>query len=574
MIKLSSTADHPLDDTIQWQRYTLFNQEVRPRMWAAAGLSLLVGLLFSTSAAPVALLCWFVGLIFVGLNSWVILERYRERPPAASKLGRWHVANLYLAFIWGVYWAAAPWLFFNDASQAQILALLVLVVLMSAIPSVTMGAYPDIYLAFLAPAILSFSLQLIRQPNPQHWLVWLIGPLALVLLAVFSLMSHRKQLEFIRLRVEHQQAQAQAEQAVAEKNRFIAAASHDLRQPLQAAALYTGLLRQEDAPANDGALINRLDDSIRTVNDLLTRLFDLSALDSGSITPQHSRFDLKHWLEMRLQRFLPLAEHRGLQLRLEAESTWVETDAQMLSQIVSNLLDNALKYTQSGEVLIRLTTTANDCYLSVIDTGPGIAPQHQEQIFDEFYRIRASYVTESKGFGLGLAIVARLCQRLAIELRLESLPGRGSCFELKLPQVPAQSTETQAEVETEQPPALRVLLVEDDATVIDALSSTLVSWDCDVWTAESATALTQYLNREPSFDVLITDDELDNETRSEHIIAQVRAKQAKLPCLILTGNTHLQSRPEWEMERIELLHKPVQPDQLIAALNRLVPTRL
>ncbi|WP_108124044.1 ATP-binding protein [Saccharospirillum mangrovi] len=591
MLHMPLTPNPTLEEHIQWQRYDMFNKELRPRLLSSIPTSALLALLFSFSASPWALLCWFVCLGVVSLVSFRVLNYYREHPPTQPlQLNRWHAANLYLALLWGLFWATAPWLFFGGASHSQLLALLLILVLLSAMPSVTLGAYPypDIYLAFLAPTILSFSVQLIVQSDGRYWFV---GPAALAVLAAFSVISHRKQLAYIRLRVEHQMAQREAEQAVAEKNRFIAAASHDLRQPLQAAALFSGLLRRDASRhaeahkntathKNEAELIDRLDDSLRNVNELLTHLFDLTALDAPTQAPNKIDFNLGQWLQQLAQRFQPLADRRGLTLRLDSADLWVSTDPQLLNQIVSNLLDNALKYTTEGEVHLSLKTEGDFCLLNIRDTGPGIALEHQSQIFKAFYRIADGRDADVQGFGLGLSIVTRLAQRLGIPLQLHSQPGLGSRFQLRLPTVAAQREQRPGDTpDTEPPPALRVLLVEDENDVMDALSATLVGWDCDVWTARSAAELTEQLvSACARFDVLITDDQLDTNTQSNHIIQRVREHQPGLPVLILTGNTSPEGQqrlnPNPADHSQEILFKPVQSDALAAALNRLTQAQL
>ncbi|MFG1495288.1 ATP-binding protein [Saccharospirillum sp. HFRX-1] len=573
MLHMPLSHNHAVEHQIQWLRYQQFSKELRPRALSSIPASAIPVLVFGLSAPLWALVFWFACLGIVSVITLVALQHFQRSPPTdLTQLKRWRTQNLYLAILWGLFWATAPWLFFGSASQFQVFVLLSILMLFSAMPSVTLGAYPYpiIYLAFLAPTVLSFTAQFILNSEGRYWL---IGPIAIAVLTLSSLISQRKQMEHMRLRVELQMANREAEQAVAEKNRFIATASHDLRQPLQAAALYSGLLNDHKNGPIDPDIIERLDDSLHTVNDLLSHLFDLSAMDAPTQKPDKVAFNLGAWMQPLLQRFTPQAERKGLTLTATDTEMWVETNPQMLSQIVSNLLDNALKYTTEGGVEIKLEQSGHFCLLSVGDSGPGIDADQQARVFEAFYRIADGREIKVQGFGLGLSIVTRLCQRLGIHLQLESQLGFGSRFQLHLPLASQSAIKpTQPMTDNHQPPpALRILLVDDEVTVLNALSTTLVGWDCDVWTARSGEELEQHLATGESFDLLITDDEIDSQTNSDNVIARVHEHQPDVPVVILSGNTALECRTR-QREGVEVLFKPVQPQKLAQVLSALART--
>ncbi|PTY37980.1 hypothetical protein BGP77_16090 [Saccharospirillum sp. MSK14-1] len=574
MLHMPLSHNHAVENQIQWLRFQQFSKELRPRALSSIPASALPVLIFGLSAPLWTLVFWFGCLAVVSTVTLFALRHFQAHPPTdLHQLRRWRTQNLSLAIMWGLFWATAPWLFFGSASQFQVFSLLSILMLFSAMPSVTLGAYPYpiIYLAFLAPTVLSFTAQFILNSEGRYWS---IGPVAIAVLTLSSLISQRKQMEHMRLRVELQMANREAEQAVAEKNRFIATASHDLRQPLQAAALYSGLLNKHKNGPIDPSIIERLDDSLHTVNDLLSHLFDLSAMDAPTQKPDKVAFNLGAWMQPLRHRFMPQAERKGLTLTAADTDLWVETNPQMLSQIVSNLVDNALKYTTEGGVEIELEPHGHFCLLSVRDSGPGIDASHQANVFDAFYRIADGREAKVQGFGLGLSIVTRLCQRLGIHLQLESQPGFGSRFQLHVPLASETAIKPTQAVAGDylNIPALRVLLVDDEVTVLNALSTTLVGWDCDVWTARNAEELEHHLAAGEPFDLLITDDEIDSQTNSDRVITRVHEHQPGVPVVILSGNTALECQQR-QRDGVEVLFKPVQPKQLAHVLSALASTK-
>ena len=186
--------EHPLAEDLQWERHNLFMAEVGSRMVGSVIVACIVGLMFYSSATANALLTWFSGILFVAVNSWFLIRwHYRSdhENRSLSYVRTWHWVNLYLSVIWGIFWALTPFLFFPDASQIQILSLLLLVVVASSMPSVTMGCYPDIYITFLTPVFFSFSWHLLSVDFGGEILPLIIAPLTWMMLVLFSIVIHR-----------------------------------------------------------------------------------------------------------------------------------------------------------------------------------------------------------------------------------------------------------------------------------------------------------------------------------------------------------------------------------------------
>lgn len=587
---------HPLAHAIQWERHHLFMREVGGRMVASMILAFLVGLLFIDSASQMALMVWFGAAGFVSLNSFLIIRHYNrhvgiERPDyfrdsleakraRVQVARRWHAINLYLSIIWGIFWALSPFLFFPDASVVQVYSLLLLVVLMSSMPSMTMGCYPDIYLAFLAPVLGAFSWQLSSMELDGGWVHKVVGPLTWISLVAYSLAIFKTQIRFIILRLEHQQAQREAAEASQAKTRFLAAASHDLRQPLQAARLYMHALIQNSDVLVEGdqVLLERVNLGLNNANELLDRLLDVSRLDADNVPVNITTFDACALGQELIELLHPKAEHKSLTLRLQCPDTpcVITTDRVLLARIVRNLLENALLYTEEGEVALMMQRINGQLRMDVQDTGVGIPDDQQQEIFEEFTRLHSSEDGSTPGIGLGLPIVQRLCQLLEIRLSLQSQVGDGTCFGLNVPLADADaiaameqtaSLKAISELEPDDEHWLqnRVLMVVDDQEeILDAISMTLIPYGCDVWVAQSVEeAVEQIRQHQLSLDMLISDDHLGPHTLSDDVIRAVQALQDQpVPVCVLTGSTAPARVRQLSASGHTILHKPVSPEIL------------
>lgn len=599
---------HPLAYAIQWERHHLFMREVGGRMVASVIVALLVGLLFLESASQTDLMIWFGGVAFVSLNSYWIIRYYNRyvgiarpnylqdslevRVQRVKTARRWHLINLYLSIIWGIFWAAPSFLFFPDASVVQVYSLLLLVILMSSMPSVTMGCYPDIYLAFLTPVLGAFSWQLITMDLDGGWIHKVVGPIAWVMLVAYSLAIFKTQIEAIILRLEHQQARKEAAEASEAKTRFMAAASHDLRQPLQAARLYMHALMQGDhASLNEHkALLDRVNLGLLNANDLLDRLLDASRLDAGAVSVNAETFDLSELAYELLDLLQVKADEKQLDLTFQRSETpcVVTTDRLLMARVLRNLLENALLYTHQGEVRLVLGhKLGNRIQIRVCDTGEGIPADKQQTVFEEFTRLSGDHA--KAGVGMGLPIVKRLCHLLGVTVELVSQPGRGTEFILELPcasrsfregagrfnivaREPLFDITEDIGLGSELDASLNnrvILAVDDNSTILDAISLALIPEGCDVWVAESVEeALQQITEHGLVLDGLISDDQLDVLHTSDDLIARVQATQpSEVPVVILTGSTDPERLEALRRGHHSVLVKPAAPEQLIKTLR-------
>jgi len=399
-------------------------------------------------------------------------------------------------------------------------------------------------------------------------------PPQLLIAAAIRDISDRKRAEG-ELRV----AREIADRANQAKSRFLATASHDLRQPLQTLALLNGILRRlvEEPRALDA--LAQQDQAIGAMTRLLNALLDISKLESGAIRPQLADFRIATLFEGLRREFASIAASKSLELQLAPCDECVHSDSALVEQILKNLLSNAIKYTAAGgSVSLRARRDVDAVRVDVIDTGVGIAPNQIAYIYDEFYQIGVPANSSREGYGLGLSIVQRLVRLLNLRLEVTSEVGQGSVFSLLLPcgrsqraiaQPPAVSAATAHELPVARRP--RVLLVEDDAGVRDATRMLLSVEGYRVRAVASGEEALRSAHEEGAPDLLITDYHLGDGELGTHVIATLRDElHAEVRAVLVTGDTsdvvkHLPNDP-----RLRIASKPIDAEQLLSVLKDLL----
>jgi PAS domain S-box-containing protein len=368
-----------------------------------------------------------------------------------------------------------------------------------------------------------------------------------------------------RKQVEHQlrAAKAEAERANNAKSRFLAAASHDLRQPLSALSLYVGVLRNKVAPA-DRPLLNNMKDCVGSLSELLTDLLDLSKLDAGVVTPNVTDFPIAEVLVNLVSVHAPEALLKGLRLRCVPSGLVARSDAVLFRRMLGNLISNAISYTESGSVLIGCRRRQGRIWIEVWDTGIGVPEDKTAEIFEEFRQLGSDARGGSKGSGLGLAIVAKTAALLGLEIRVRSRPARGSMFSVEMP-VGTLGLKLHDPVVKHR--SLRVALVEDNAAVRQALTGALSGLGHVVVAA--ATARELYFKLEHCLpDIIISDYRLAGGETGFDVISLMRDKfGASLPAIIVTGDTDPRLMRTMASQGIAVQHKPLRIESLQACIT-------
>jgi two-component system, sensor histidine kinase len=372
-------------------------------------------------------------------------------------------------------------------------------------------------------------------------------------------------------------AREAADRANQSKSRFLATASHDLRQPLQSLSLLNGALRRLVEHPDALEVLEHQDKAIEAMSRLLNALLDISKLESGIVKPQFADFttaDLFKDLELE---FAQLAASKGIQLVVPESAETVNSDRSLLGQILRNLLSNAIKYTRNGNVRLVTLRDRKGIRIEVIDTGVGIATDQQKLIFDEFYQVGVPTNSSRDGYGLGLSIVQRLVALLGIELHVHSELGKGSTFSLHLPlgqgaRLAASASDRTAVVApARQSSAPQVLLVEDDPAVRDATRLLLKVEGYRVLTASNLAEARSLAKTHPEVDLLVTDFHLSEGETGTQVITAVRSDLNKrLKAVLITGDTSSALRELQQDEALKLARKPIQADEFLSLLKSLL----
>ncbi|MCP1727220.1 Na+/proline symporter/signal transduction histidine kinase/ActR/RegA family two-component response regulator [Natronospira proteinivora] len=370
---------------------------------------------------------------------------------------------------------------------------------------------------------------------------------------------------------ELQQAKTEAERANEAKTRFLAAVSHDLVQPLNAAQLLTHSLAQRLEGREEAHSLQQIDGALGATESLLSGLLDISRLDAGGLRPRINRFPINELFSQLAGEFSLIAAERDLDLRWVASRAWVRSDAQMLRRILQNFLSNALRYTERGRVLLGCRRQDEELLVGVWDTGPGIEPDSRGVIFEEFRRLRADEA--APGLGLGLAIAERMARLLGHELVLESVPGRGTLFGVRVPRVaPGASSEREPARAGRDRLDCRALVVDNDSAMLASLSGLLSDWGCEVEEARDGEGAAAVCRRALP-DVLVLDYHLDRSETGLAVLEGLRKDFGELPAILISADHGASLRQAAARAGCELLHKPLKPLALRSLLRRLMSAR-
>lgn len=372
------------------------------------------------------------------------------------------------------------------------------------------------------------------------------------------------------------EAKREAEQANLSKTKFLAAVSHDLLQPLNAARLFTGALLEHPVPEASGVLIRQVSHSLEDVENLLGTLVDISKLDAGVIKPDIASFNLAELLDNLAAEYFQVAGSENLQFRFVGCNVVVRSDAQLLARILRNFLANAIRYTQTGRILLGCRRHAHGVRIEVWDTGLGIAEDKLQEIFQEFKRVNSTANTKDRGLGLGLAIVDKIARMLGHRVRVRSVEGRGSVFSVDVPfgrvKMVAEPPPPVTARIGERLAGARVWVLDNDASICAAMRTLLEGWGCQVITALCEEDLAAQVDRfHAPADLLIADYHLDNDVNGVDVVADINARRGEpLPVLLITANYSNDLKIQVRDLGHVLMHKPVRPMKLKAAMSHLL----
>lgn len=549
---------------------------------ATGAASLILLWVLSQTSPQTSLLIW-VGLVWLGIgfSLWLSVRFLQSSKPLEQALWTVRVTVIFYAF-YGMLWGALPWLALDSAGPWGTALIVCMSAGIVAGATAFMSPVLPVFVCFSSLLALSLAARLLTLDEPVHialglgaiiFYLTLLSQARKASQAFFSMITLRFENASLveRLQQEHaraQVAQGQAEEANMAKSKFLAAASHDLRQPVHAQGLFLEVLGGTDLTQEQREVLASARAACTASSDMLNTLLDFSRIEAGVVRPHTQPFLLQPLLNKLEVEQAVQANAKGLVYRARETQAQVFSDPALVELILRNLVSNAIRYTEQGGILVGCRQRANGLSIEVWDTGVGIAPAHQKEVFREFHQLANPERDRRKGLGLGLAIADGLARTLGHRLSLASTLHRGSVFRLELPishaPVPELPLATQGMKVSLQ--GLRVLVVDDDVAVRSGMSQLLRNWGCACDTAEwieDALALA----RQHRPDVVICDYRLRERRTGLEAIKALRGLLGEdLPVLLVTGDTDPVRLREAMASGVPLLHKPVAPDLLHQAL--------
>ncbi|MGL5402986.1 MAG: ATP-binding protein, partial [Acinetobacter sp.] len=369
---------------------------------------------------------------------------------------------------------------------------------------------------------------------------------------------------------EQQLAREQADKANQSKSRFLAAASHDLLQPMHAARLFSTALEQSVSSTEDQQTLQQLDRALYGAESMLSALLDIARLEGGTIQPKRQAYSLHDLLSDLELQFKSIAAQRNIQLSVHDTQFWVDTDPQWMRRIIQNFVSNALRYTAQGRVVVGVLRSAqrpNHIRIGVWDTGPGINEQQRVKLFQEFERCGHTSPWGEQGLGLGLAIVQRMTSLLDFPVHVYSELGKGSCFMIEVPLAEAPKIQaTTSHVTALQHTAYKVLCLDNDETILQGMRTLLSKWGYQIFTATEPSEAVKIIEQE-DIQVWLIDQHLNHDQRGLDFIEQYRP--AHIPVALITADSDPELPQYLKQQNIVLLKKPLKPAGLRAWLSGL-----
>lgn len=533
---------------------------------------------------------WFVAMFLQFGVRALVTRRYHQRcqqgPLTPAEVRAWGSYSTWGSGLSGSLWGVMALAFFppNGSEFAQYQYLLMMMLSgMGTAAAFAQASYPRAFRAFMLPACVPFTILLFLQGTTLHTIYGVGSILYMLSIDRFVVVLNGSILEAYHMRFANQDLVEQlaeqndvVKQASAAKSKFLASASHDLRQPLHAMELFAEALQQTSLTQASQHITEKLRKSVAAMRSLLDTLLDISKLDAGVIKPQAMSVGLARLLGLIHSEFSGLAQSKGLFLRVRIPPfAATHSDPALLKSIVSNLVSNAVRYTERGGILITCRAWKGQWLLDVTDTGLGIPHAQQEEIFKEFVQLHNPQRDREQGLGLGLAIVGRLCSLLGHTVELHSVPDRGSRFRVLLPQTELQPFDDAPNFVNASAMVghdALIVVIDDERDVREAMHAMLTGWGLRSVCQPDAHSAVQALENESSLPLLIISDyRLGNEVNGIEAIEHIRDEYNRedLPALLITGDTESKDLLKVQKSGIAIMHKPVDTRELKALIQQL-----
>ena len=505
---------------------------------------------------------------------------YKRIRPGAHQARRWGHYYTVTSVISGLVWGAGGILFLIPGSAGHQVLLLTSITGLAAGSMLVTAYWLPAFYAYAIPAISMSAARLAAEGTFEYQGLAVLLIMYLSILIMVGRNQNQSAYEAIRLRFENldlvEQLREQkdvAEEANLAKSKFLAAASHDLRQPLHAMALFADALEGRLQYPDDRLVLARLQGSLAAMRKMFNALLDISRLDAGIVEPRIKDIRLVQLLERLHVDYTQQAQEKDLEWRCPPTEMVVRTDPVLLDTLLRNLIGNAIRYTPHGYIAIACREVDGWARIEVEDSGIGIPPDKHAEIFHEYHQLNNPERDGANGLGLGLAIVERLARLLHHRIELRSVPGKGSCFTVILPLGLASAVSAEEFGAESEPDAdlagMVVLVIDDQAAVLEGMKALLGRWGCETILADSeeaAVVATAQAQRLP--ELIIADYRLRADRTGSQAIDRVRREFGEsIPALIITGDTGPERLREAQASGHMLMHKPVPPARLRAFLR-------
>lgn len=571
-----------LADQLQAERIRVLYKQVA---------SVLVGNVFIASLLTVFLyvytdnivsIYWIIVVLGFTLIRYVLLKTYYQYDRDDNNVIFWGWVFALTAFISGCTWGATSLLFLQTDNLVIMLFLLMTLTGITVGSSASLSNYALSYYAFSIPALLPFAFVLGSEGEAEFIILSMMLTVFLILQLVVAKKNQQTLDKSIILGNENVELVQQlkikkeaAERANSSKTKFLAAASHDLRQPLHAMSLLLDVLAERGRDSEQSDIVDKIKRSSLSLESLLTSLLDISKLDAGVIKVDVNVFRIQSMFDVLQPEFRVLAEEKGLKIHFVNTSLSISSDRQIIERIIRNLISNAIRYTEQGNILIGCRRKKKSVVLSVYDTGIGIDKKHAEIIFEEFHQLENHSRDRSKGLGLGLSIVKRLVEILDIDLKLRSEPAKGSVFSIECQRSLENKNNKSSNGFSYMQANLAgktIIVIEDEKPIRDALNILLSGWGCRVYELESISEINEKLTLNNKPDMIVADYRLRFSETGVDVIHALHQyfKDTNIPAVIITGDTAPERLIEVEQSGFYIMHKPVAGGKLRAVLNSML----
>ena len=527
------------------------------------------------------LLIWGVVMMLLTSVRSIIAWYYWREEDRENTIDKWLHWFIVPALVSGLTWGLAGYTFYLPEGGVYQAFLVIFLLGIAAGSMAFLSSHIPTFYGFFMLLMFPLIIRMFQEASLPHIVMGSMMIVYLLVFMVFGRNVNQVFLESILLRFDNLELvnrltneKEVAEKANIAKSKFLAAASHDLRQPLHALSLLAGALAERLQHDETKGIVDKIRAAVAALENLFNALLDISKLDSGVLQPCIEDFQLQPLFDRMENDYRPEAEQKGLTFEVDnCSKLVVRSDNILLERILRNFVSNAIRYTNEGSVNLTARQEGGRITIIATDTGLGIPVEKQGIIFDEYVQLDNPERDRDKGLGLGLAIVARVAHLLGHELQLESIEGGGSEFRVSVPVGEnAKSTPPYVAMVPEfnqELHGMRVLVIDDERAILDALKLLLAGWGCEVITAETVEEARQELNgRDLAPNAILSDYRLrENITGIEAIKAIEAMLGQEIPALLITGDMNIEQSSEEGMDEYRILHKPVQPARLRAFLK-------